>query len=236
MKVESIIDFIMWKREQIKSGIMFRGQVESSWELLPSIVRYANNGTIREQYSSITETEDHLVDLFKAYATPYKDYLEMGTAKVLVHAQHFGLPTRLLDWTTNYLKALYFAVDDPRYDSVDGIVYGFFPKNWNSRTRYTPSDQVLTSFIPEPLNERLAAQEGCFVFFPLPNDSFSVLPMNKTNYPEDIEDFANAIISAKHKKKIRMELNELGINHRTIYPGLDGVTKSIKSELSLYTI
>ena len=42
-------------------------------------------------------------------------------------AQHCGLPTRLLDWTTQALTALFFAVADNSHDDADGAVLVFNP-------------------------------------------------------------------------------------------------------------
>ena len=45
--------------------------------------------------------------------------------------QHYGLPTRLLDWTDSPLIALYFAIKDKTTDDEDGVIYGLMPTELN---------------------------------------------------------------------------------------------------------
>ncbi len=131
MKIQSTLEFIKWKYKHLDTGAapqMFRGQLDSSWQLLPSLVRYGEK--VSENYEEIVAVENHLIDWFQKYSMPFKDYRPVSYVEKLVHAQHYGLPTRLLDWTTNPLKALYFSVENPEFDFVDGIVYGFVPNGW----------------------------------------------------------------------------------------------------------
>lgn len=57
---------------------------------------------------------------FKRLSMPVLDTKPETDWEWLFLAQHYGLPTRLLDWSTNPLVALYFAVEN--HDDKDGVV------------------------------------------------------------------------------------------------------------------
>lgn len=99
--------------------IMYRGQADSSWSLLPSVFRSADD--FQNERVFIREYERQMPEMCSG-----KDGLS-----ILIDAQHFGIPTRLLDVTLNPLVALYFACEDiPSINEgrePDGVVIQFEP-------------------------------------------------------------------------------------------------------------
>lgn len=96
--------------------LAFRGQPDKNFELLPAIGRHRH---VPCQYSILDE-ERNLIEIAK-YKLPNIFY-NLPPIDLLAMLQHYGIPTRLLDVTSNPLVALYFAVNN---DNEDGEVFVF---------------------------------------------------------------------------------------------------------------
>lgn len=231
-KISLINRYLLWA--EACGCEMFRGQTNAAWPLQPSIVRYADH--VRDRFASIAEVEQRLIAEFEKFALPFGDLRPASYVEKLIHAQHHGLPTRLLDWTSNPLKALYFAVDNPDADEVDGVVAAFSPAYWWDNLAQVKLEADLGTFYPELVNERVGAQEGCFTSFPLPARGFDVLPLTAEHYPERVARLDAFVVPAAAKRDMRRALSRFGINPRTIYPGLEGVARWVRSKLADYAL
>lgn len=212
--------------------MMFRGQ-SKDWALIPSLGRLRKK--IRDGYEDWKTLQRDMVERFAKYARPLLDSIPDNYEEWLAHAQHHGVPTRLLDWTTNPLKALFWAVEDRRYERVGGVVWAFDPAFWQDdglTPRSIPDDELIP-FLPPQVNSRVIAQDACFVAFPAPENKKLLSPMNKIGaYPKSIHSLEKIIIPATVKRIIRIELRALGITHRSLFPDLDGLAREINSELN----
>lgn len=95
-----------------RSELLFRGQSNKEYKLLPSLARDRHSACS----STIFNDERNLIDMAK-YKMPdiFKD--ELSPIELLALLQHYGIPTRLMDVTESALVALYFAcISNPDKD------------------------------------------------------------------------------------------------------------------------
>lgn len=107
-----------------KRRLYFRGQSKRATEgylLTPSVARYKHLGTLRP--TELAQKECEVLEVFSNHLLTHVQHRPQTAWEELAIAQHHGLPTRFMDWTTNPLVALYFAVRNTGGRNVDSAVY-----------------------------------------------------------------------------------------------------------------
>lgn len=96
--------------------LIFRGESKFEYNLCPSILRVKKDG---KEYN-LLRYEKQMIESFLKLV-PNEFNINENTIDLLSKMQHYGLPTRLIDFTFNPLVALYFAAISD-YD-CDGKIY-----------------------------------------------------------------------------------------------------------------
>lgn len=196
---------------------IFRGVGRISYPLKPAIGRMAGYSPAREKslFRQFKERAILHADALSWYPNDDWDWLPL--------AQHYGLATRLLDWTKSPLAAAFFAVENDQ-DQEDSVVYGFKPNRLISkevcRERSIspfnlPSDMPWVILIPAHFSPRIAVQESLFV---LHSDPCSIL---------NSEDMVQFVIKKEARKGLRMELYRIGVHRASLFPDMDNLCRHL---------
>lgn len=128
--IEQFISSLKRIKKKGNYRLFYRGHSDAdNYELQPSLFR--NSKAYRKE-SHIFRT------LLASQPQEFRD--DTSTLEKLVRMQHYSLPTRLLDITSNPLSALYFATSNTDKDNVDGEVIVF--KVRENKLKFFDSDTV----------------------------------------------------------------------------------------------
>ncbi|MFW5983110.1 MAG: FRG domain-containing protein [bacterium] len=203
---------------------LYRGQSEEK-TLLPSIARdKPSRDTTSIEVEMLNELKRRAQTLLVRELKDKWDWL--------VFAQHYGMKTRLLDWTSNPLAALWFACSNEYKIHQDSFVYIFLANKTmllDKSKDTSPFHQGKTKILRPPQNnDRIIAQSGWFTAhkFSKSLNSFVGLEKNKS-YKERI---IKLLIPADEKPDILKKLDKFGVNNQTIFPDFEGVCKQLNWE------
>ena len=233
--------------KRVRSPYFYRGMPDANYTLTTSL-RLNCKHLHKELESSVLRN-------FSKYACIEDPSISTSVWKQMMIGQHHGLPTRLLDWTYSPLIALHFSCTESNFDKLDKrdcVVWRFDMQaaNRNLPSRYREalkrqgsfvfSVDTLTSIVDSIDQYDIDMGSEAFVNIEPPSvdqriinqySFFSIIPSGIT----DIEDFLEKhtehtmkyIISKDIRWAVRDMLDQFNISERILYPGLDGLSRSL---------
>lgn len=232
--------------------IWYRGQADVNWTLAPKVLR-----SEFQSAHGIGNPQCYRMDDSRRYESfetnIIRDFNRMGAmilprgfsaTELYFIAQHHGLPTRLLDWTTNALVALFFAVsshpgsDGSLYTMNGRNVWSLEPGNYNEvcssddplvkdtceyLVHGNPEKRKKPGYVvpvtPAPIHSRINSQASCFTLH---------MPDCRP-FEQQAAEFKKYCIPHDAKSPLLAKLRRLGIHAGSIFGDLDNVTKEICS-------
>ena len=111
--INSFDELIEFYKEHQNSNWVYRGHTEAKWGLKTSLDRFFENNKINDTYKKI-RAEKNLTREFKRRYNQYSQYVPEISNDIewLSLMQHYGAPTRLLDFTYSIFIGAYFALEE----------------------------------------------------------------------------------------------------------------------------
>lgn len=230
-----------------RSMYVYRGVPDADYRMTTSL--YRNCKHLQKVL------EPAILNNFKKYAVIEDPSVEQSVWMQMILGQHYGLPTRLLDWSHSALVALHFAateIDMDKMEDHDCAVWRLDMKELHSllpdKYQKALSESTTSIFsvktlsnVTESLEQYDEDMQGNSMVVVEPPSieqrivnqySFlSIVPMGIS----DVEEFLDKktyntvkyVIDGKLRWRLRDMLDQLNISERIVYPGLEGLSSWI---------
>lgn len=204
---------------------LFRGVTDSSHGLLPKVGRTQTRKlkvdprTNERAHVPYRLTDERAIfTMFKQQARAYLPSAPESPLEWLAIAQHFGLPTRLLDWTDSLLAAAWFAVEKGGGDKNPSAIW--VTRGVSSIELDYPGDPLLLDeprvYRPPHISPRIVAQGSVLMICPKPTEEVA-LPVAR-----------RIVVDSSVEFTIKKRLNACGVNRRHLFPDLAGLTDHLR--------
>lgn len=239
----------------VGTGFLFRGITNHNYSLIPSAYRlhcckYGETTIENSLYLSFVDEKS----IIKEFRNEARHFLTGTNIDNFIHwaeyAQHYGVPTRFLDWTSNPLVALFFACNGS--ETEDGVVWCLHQNNYlrlthnpenneawaslNGTTIYDLYEDMLRGkknlpypiiYVPNYIDSRMSAQSSYFLLWG--NDKRPLDKIVGKEYYIDYKENKDGIVSygSDQEKKILMKLIIKSPMKQTLLRSLDmlGISK-----------
>jgi hypothetical protein len=195
--------------------VIFRGQAVRK-HLVPRIAR-------PDDTKDSTASERRMLDELRRMGGAFLADIPDNEWDLLVAAQHFGMATRLLDWTSNPLAAMWFACADK--EPGNAYIYALAVPDElliPNKTGKGPFEQAKTRvFQPRWNNPRIVAQHGWFTAHRFSKKSRRFVPLEWN--PEVSPYLTEFVIPGDGRVQMLKSLDRHGISSRTLFPDLMGL-------------
>lgn len=223
------------------SNWAFRGEHDERWPLYSSLSRYFRAFEVDPR--AWPEQESRILRIFKRKAHQFVDQPPDpdDDFQWLALMQHHGAPTRLIDFTWSPYVAAFFALERTRGDSVVWAINKarvdtgrarMDPRLSGNFRRYFLKGNQRSIWMGEPhtMNSRLIAQSGTFAV-----PGVLDVPVEDILSDQDQSNIMAKIVLASGVREVGMrELYRMNITHATLFPGLDGLARSLGYELEFH--
>lgn len=232
---------------RFRSRYAFRGLSNADYRLETTLIRLQGN---------FAELERHLLRNFKKYA--HRSVVERDSLwHWLSVAQHYGLPTRLLDWTYSPFIAMHFATANIENFHLDGTIWAvnyvkahqLLPDRLKNKLEQEGANVMTVEMLSESirtldeLNE--LSLDDFAIFFEPPSIDDRIINQYAfcsvmTSPDRSLDDWLQShphiwrkiIIPAALKWEIRDKLDQANITERVLFPGMDGLSRWLKRHYS----
>lgn len=209
------LDFLDFASAKADGTWLFRGHADAAFDLVPAIGRQPSASAYR------LADEKTLFEDFVLEAQRYLDADGFTELEWLAVAKHHGLPTRLLDWSTNPMTAAWFATENEsivRDAKILALRVPFVRRLRTTQAFGAPGNAPVIVEVP-PRIVRFTMQRGCFSLHPDPQSPW--LPS-----PPDY-DTAAFPVPLSEKAEFRRLLHIFGYDAQRIYGDLDALSKTL---------